>query len=123
MDAVRKIFTRWREIGVELNAIDERIGDRFRRAELGEISYSDCDSGNFDDRERVHALASELSGLLLQLDELFSPALPVIEEALGDAHAYRTDSGEAPEEALEDYEREACARYQKLADLLGMEIE
>lgn len=47
--------------------------------------------------------------------------LKIIEEALGDACAYRNDSGEADEEALEDYEREALGRYRQLAVELGLD--
>lgn len=46
--------------------------------------------------------------------------LKVIQEALGDAWAYRTDSGEAAVEDLEEHERAAVTRYQRLARELGL---
>jgi hypothetical protein len=49
--------------------------------------------------------------------------LKVIQEALSDAYAYRTDSGEAALVDLDDYEREACERYKELANSLGLEIQ
>lgn len=49
--------------------------------------------------------------------------LDVIVEALGDAFAYRTESGEVHMSELEEYEREACERYLKLADELGVTFE
>lgn len=46
----------------------------------------------------------------------------VVAEALGDAYAYRTDSGEDAVEDLEDHEAAACYRYERLASELGVQI-
>lgn len=49
--------------------------------------------------------------------------LEIIREALGDAVAYRNDSGEADEGESEAYELEALARYRQLAGQLGLELQ
>jgi len=93
------------------------------------------------DRERnLERVAEELAELFQGLDEFLTHGgfLPsdwegkrkaftpeqgdVIAEALGDAYAYRNDSGERDEEDLEEYEREACRRYTQLATELGVKI-
>ncbi len=52
--------------------------------------------------------------------KLKAKQLKVIEEALGDAIAYRNDSGEAAEEDIDEYERAALKRFRKLARQLGL---
>lgn len=47
----------------------------------------------------------------------------VIEAALNDAYAYRTDSGQTLPEELDEFARDLIARYQSLADYMGLVIE
>lgn len=49
--------------------------------------------------------------------------LEVIREALGDAVAYRTDSGEADANDWEDEDRAATGRFTKLARELGVALD
>lgn len=49
--------------------------------------------------------------------------LETLREALGDAVAFRNDSGEADEDYLEDYEKESLARYRQLAEDLSLSLD
>lgn len=54
---------------------------------------------------------------------LSAEQVAVVKEALGDARAFRTDSGETPVSALDRSERESCERYEKLAADMGLTID
>jgi hypothetical protein len=121
-----EILDRWRQLKAELDVIDETIAARFSRVERGELSPAKCDEHNADDRERAHELAGALSTLFAEAEKAWKPEftkrqLAVVQEALGDAYAFRTNSGEDALEDLDDYERQACERYRALANELGLE--
>lgn len=99
----------------EIKEIDARITERFEESDESDSGEYRLDEYNADDREAIHGLAMKLVGLL-------EKALPVIEEALGDAYAYRTESGEVELDELDYDERAACERYEALAEQLSITI-
>lgn len=109
----------------EIREIDARIRERWSGWETAHAADMDqvldqvgemgrIDERNANDRERIHELA-------LELVKLLGEVLPVIEEAAGDAYAYRLGE-EADVEDLEVEDREPIARYIDLTKALGIAI-
>lgn len=101
-----------------IKAIEARsasISGRFALLNSEQLSAEQVDQLNADDRERIHELAMGLVGAVEGIR-------PVLTEALGDAIAYRNDSGESADEDLEDVDLLPVKRYRALAQGLGLEV-
>jgi hypothetical protein len=60
------------EISKEIRLIGKRISRRFEKAHNDDSYWSKADEYNTDDRESIHELATELTGLVVALHEWMS---------------------------------------------------